>query len=408
VKRCRLATLVAFHAALLLGSAAPVGAADQVVTGSKLVLKRSAARETLILVLKHAGMLVPPPGDADDPVTAGMRIQLFGHDPSETAELVVPPGAGAPGWSEHAGARTRYRYRNRDAPADPSPVRLVVLREGRGLKVVARRAGLALTDPQGSVGIRIEMGSTRICALFAGSAVRRDRPGRFVARKAAEPGLTECTDEGLFGLGCEESFGCGGLCPGGAQCGGAPGLGCECVSPDQPCGDTDPVCNGQCPEGWTCADVGGVPYPSCACLATGSTGCGTVYPTCGDGDCPSGTTCYTDTFRCCGDVTITGCACLSGPPPLPCGGTCPSGWTCVQQPGAGEFCLPPFCGGGSQYPICGGTCETGTSCLALSPFCLCLSQCDGGEPYPTCGGTCSQARTTCRAEAITGRCLCLP
>jgi len=167
---------------------------------------------------------------------------------------------------------------------------------------------------------------------------------------------------------------CTGLCSGDARCGGDYYVnGCACVSPNQPCGDTAPVCNGQCPTGEECANIGGVPSPSCGCLPVGSTGCGAVYPECGEGDCPAGTTCLGTTFTCCGGVTIDGCACLTGPPPPPCGGTCPPGWQCVQFPGQGPMCIPPFCTGGSGAPVCDGTCsEPGTTCQELSGLCFCL------------------------------------
>jgi len=395
---------------LLLIPSAPLRAADQPVTGKKLVLKRTDARETLVLVLNDPLVPVPAVGGADDPASsAGLTLTLFGGSPGATAMLSAPPGMGNPGWSATDGVRTRYVYRNRNAPGGASPIAKISLRQGKGLKIVARATGLQLTGPQGSVGVRITTGSTQTCALFAGPGIRTDEAGRFFARDAAKPALAECSDDGLSGLDCTASVECNGLCSAGAECGGDYFVGgCVCVSPSQPCGDTAPVCNGECPAGEECASIGGVPSPSCGCLPVGSTGCGTVYPTCGDGDCPAGTACFVDTFTCCGGVTISGCACLTGPPPPPCGGTCPPGWQCVAIPGQPEFCLPPFCEGGAGAPACDGSCTlAGTTCQAVGGICLCMPLCDGGDPFPTCNGTCSQPGMSCQAAA-TDDCLCLP
>ncbi|MBM4242199.1 MAG: hypothetical protein FJ148_00055 [Deltaproteobacteria bacterium] len=276
------------------------------------------------------------------------------------------------------------------------------------LRVRAPSAGLALTAPEGAIAVRVEMGATRVCALFDGASVRRNEPGRFIAREADAGALDDCDDDSLAGLSCEESLSCGGSCPGDGECGGNRLVnGCTCVSPNQPCGDTSPVCNGECPAGQECSNLGGAITTTCACMPAGSTPCGGVYPSCGDGDCPAGTACSTDTFTGCGGATIENCACLTGPPPDPCGG-CPNGWTCFgPAPGFPATCLPPFCNDGAGAPVCSGTCTlAGTECTPIGGVCLCLDPCIGAEPYPTCGGTCSDAGFDCRA--VEGHCVCMP
>jgi hypothetical protein len=394
--------------AMLLGASSGGFAADHPLPGTTLRLDRSGAVERLVLVLNDASIPVPAQGSADNPAaTAGLRVVLFGHDaPGEVAELVAPPGLGQPGWRYGSAGAVRYRFRNAGAPGGPSPIRAVSIRAGKGIRVVARDVGLGLAGPQGSIGVRVEMGSVRLCARFEGAAVLRDQAGRFVARNSPAPGLVECTDEGLFGVACDASATCGGTCPDGSQCGGDPGLAvpCSCISASQPCGDTDPVCNGACPAGETCANVGGVPYPSCACLPDGATGCGTVYPTCGDGECPLGTDCHVTTFTCCGGFTIEGCGCLSGPPPPPCGGPCAPGSICVPAaPKFPEGCYPTPCGGGTSCPS-GSTCGT----IPEIPIEICLpTPCTGGSAYPTCDGTCPGG-LTCQGFAGAGDCFCGP
>src|SRR5262249_12854825 len=157
---------------------------------------------------------------------------------------------GQPGWSVRGGARTSDAYRNLAAPAGPTPVRFARLRSGDAISIRARSPGLALNGPQSSVGVRIEIGGTRYCALFSGGSVRRDVTGRFFARGAAASVLTTCADDSLFGRECGlASPQCGGLCPDGQQCGGLSVSGCSCVAPHQPCGDSAPACNGDCPAG---------------------------------------------------------------------------------------------------------------------------------------------------------------
>jgi len=395
--------------ALLLVSPGAAVAVDHPLPGSTLRLERSAAGETLVLVLNDASIPVPAQGSADNPAaTAGLRVVLFGHDaPGEIAELTAPPGLGRPGWTYGRAGAVRYRFRNTGAPGGPSPIRAVSLRAGKGIRIVARAAGLGLAGPQGSIGVRVEMGSTRLCALFTGGAVLRDEAGLFVAKHSAIPGLVECTDEGLFGVACDASSMCGGTCPDGSQCGGNLGLGlpCTCIGASQPCGDTAPVCNGTCPAGEACANVGGVPYPGCACLPEGSIGCGTVYPTCGGGECPAGTDCYQTTFTCCGGFSITGCGCLDGPPLPPCGGPCPPGSFCSPPaPGFPEGCYPILCDGGT-------ICPSGSACGLLPgpdiEVCLPIL-CDAGAGFPACDATCAGGLTCQGFAQGVGGCYCAP
>jgi hypothetical protein len=318
---------------------------------------------------------IPTPGATDDPSLSGMVITLIGRGSHTTATLTAPPGVSRPGWSVRSAPRVSYAYAAPGlAPGSASPIH-VTLRTGSGLRIRAKSSGLVLAAPEGAVAVRIELGPTRVCALFDAPAVRRDQAGRFVARDADAAGLADCNDGTLSA---------------------------------SPCGGTAPACDGECPSGEACGSLGGFPEPSCGCLPAGSTPCGTVYPSCGDGDCPAGTSCFADAFTCCGDVVIPYCACLSEPPPEPCPGGCPPGWICtLPAPGFQPFCLPPFCSGGSA-PACDGSCgsQPGTACTAVGNLCFCLTPCSGGDPYPTCGGTCVEAGWTC--SGVEGSCICLP
>lgn len=195
-----LPTFVLFLAGMFPGASR---AGDQSVAATRLRLDRRTANQRLVLVLKDLDTVLPAPGSADDPRINGMRIVLFGNSiPGEVQELVVAPGRG---WTQRPSRRLTYRYRNPGAASPASPVELANLRQGRGLKITARAAGLALWDTQVSIGVRIEMGATRLCTIFSGNdSVRRDEAGFFVARGGPNPNLTQCADEALFRPACEQ------------------------------------------------------------------------------------------------------------------------------------------------------------------------------------------------------------
>jgi hypothetical protein len=374
-------------------------ALDVPVPGRSLTLRVKGDRETLVVRLSDPSIPLVTPGGPDDPTVTGLSLALFGGGATpETTALPVPAGIGNPGWAVQG--EGRYRYRNGEAPDGSSTVRVVRLRAGK-IQIAARAIGLTLDGTRTSVGVRIEMGTLRVCTLFAGLSVRRDEPGRFSARSAVVPELQSCSDEALTGLSCGGTV-CGGLCPAGQQCAGYSGFDCDCIPAAQPCGDSAPACNGECPVGEECSNTGGVPYYSCACLPAGTVGCGTTYPTCG-GDCPAGLACLTDTFTCCGGTTISGCACLSGPPPPPCDGPCPPGTFCAGPvPGFPQDCYPMQCSGL-------GSCPAGSTCEALGGGLYCLPiACSGGTGYPTCGGTCDSGLTCTAFPQHDGACYCAP
>jgi hypothetical protein len=51
-----------------------------------------------------------------------------------------------------------------------------------------RNTVIGIKDPsQGALAVLFEVGTLRYCALFGASSVRRDRPCKFVAKRAAAP-----------------------------------------------------------------------------------------------------------------------------------------------------------------------------------------------------------------------------
>jgi hypothetical protein len=320
----------------------PAVAADHSLLGTKLVLKRSGTKEKLVFTTRDPALLFPAIGSADDPGTGspgGAVIELFSAGEG-AATLAAPSGVGSPGWQSRSGVHDRHQFANVDAPAPPSPIRLLLIRSGKGLRITARSTGLPLAVAQGTIGLRVTMGSLRNCVLFDPPSILNDDPGRFVARDGAT--VADCSNASLGGPG--------------------------------PCGDTAPTCNGTCAAGEECLAT--FNDNQCVCLPAGSTACGTPgAPTCG-GQCPSGQGCvpaFTPIQQ--GGGVSCGCGLQA------CGNGFAFGIDDFNQPG----CFPIFCAG--AYPTCGGGCGDGGECSAVhvvSPsiqFCLCAlpaSCCAGG------------------------------
>lgn len=176
---------------------------DFPISARKLVLKRTGSgKETLVFVSRDEGFPFPAIGSDDDPMSGnpgGLEVDILSAT-GESVTFSVPGGPGMEdGWQSKAATVSSYRYRNTQAPAGPTPIRLARLKDGKTLKLVARDVGLALAGAQGSVAIRITTGGVRSCALFGpGNAfVLRDEPNRFQAKSATASGLADCSAASL-------------------------------------------------------------------------------------------------------------------------------------------------------------------------------------------------------------------
>jgi uncharacterized delta-60 repeat protein len=174
---------------------------DRPLDGKTLVLVRTASgSERLTFVSRDPTFLFPIPGGLDDPTSGtpgGAIIELFsGNDPAG-ATMTASPGTGTPGWRFRATGRRLYKFVNPAAPAGPTAIKVLTLKEGKVVKLVARSVGLALAGPQGSVGIRITTGTLRNCALFDVASIRRDQAGLFRATNALAASLVDCSDASL-------------------------------------------------------------------------------------------------------------------------------------------------------------------------------------------------------------------
>ncbi len=425
----------------LLAGATSGHAADKPISGAKLVLSRSSSgAEKLTFVSKDVGFLFPSIGGGDDPSAGGASVTLVSPLEAPVA-FAVPAGIGNPGWNvKERATLDSYRFTNGLAPGGPSVVRSAKLREKRGIKIVARGTGLALTAPQGSVAIRITTGTLRNCALFDAATVLHDEPGRFIARGAIA-GSGDCSDASLGAPPTTTTTlapGCGdGIVEADEQCDGT-----TCNA--DPSGEVDacfpPGDPNQCQccstEGHFCSEgsFSNGPVPCCAGLrcevqfVIGAQGngfcttspCNSYGSVCGGGDCcdglvclppapgfpllvcdtlPTTTTTTTTTLPpVCGNGIIEGSeqcdgaatgACVapqSGcfPPGDPSQCTCCSHQHCVNGQGccAGETCIPD----GGHLPtgdtgLCTAGCDPNIVCSATGVGCC-------PEPWFSCSGVC--------------------
>jgi hypothetical protein len=311
--------------------------------------------------------------------------------------LVAPAGIGNLGWSTTSGAIPAHRFRNGAAPNALSSFKVVVLKQGRVLKVLGRSTGLALAGPQGSVGVRVVTGSLRSCARFDASTLRRDEAGRLVGRAAAAAGVADCSNTALGGIEPPPVCGDGKRNQSSEQCDGADigecSVGLEECRPTgfagecRCCGgplvgfigccnpssillglpDSNGICHHtRCDPPFTCSD-GDVCQPDGSCCAPAGGACRFWWTPTSLGPCCDGLECRAfDSF-----ANRTCC--------VPDGGTCAGDAECCTT-----HCTP------------GGTCEAcragGATCG--SPLECCSLSCSGG----TCDA-CAASGTACFEDA---------
>jgi hypothetical protein len=328
---------VAIVGILVLCCAPLATALDRPISGAKLTLRRSSSgKEKLVFVSKDPLFLFPAIGSADDPGTGspgGAIVELSSIADPGPVGAAVPPGLGKPGWTAKDGSTPSHTYKNPDAAAGSMPLKVIVLKQGKRIKITARGVILPFVGPQGGVGIQISTGSLRNCTFFGPSTVHRDEPGRFDAANAPVPGFPNClgvlpNTSTTFGTTTTTSSTSTTLvldpCTGGAGFS---------------------TCDGSCAGAFTCepsvAFVGAVPNViSCLCYPAGVTACtASAYPTCG-GECPTGGVCQAlhdlqSGARFCGCVDPTNTCQSQGFCSV---GVCPPGQACVSAPLPANAC----------------------------------------------------------------------
>jgi hypothetical protein len=310
---------------LLLVAATRARALDAPIAGDKLTLVWNAQLQgKLVFISKDPTFLFPAIGSADDPGTGtpgGAVVWLFAGSPPSFGNNVSAPGGA--GWKSSSARTEMHRWSNPDAPFGPSPIRSIVMKRGRRLKVVSKLVPMTETPPLGRLAIRIDIGSLRNCAVFEAATIRRDEPFHFAARGARKPIAADC-DAAISGApttttttiplpSCAESTPfypvCGGDCPAGSACGPNAVFGnglefeCRCLPAGAtPCSVSGyPLCGGACLDGNVCQafalESGGGSLMTCACVDPART-CGPPPPaTCVSvGACPSHQVCFATTM----------------------------------------------------------------------------------------------------------------
>jgi hypothetical protein len=139
------------------GAASSALAADQGITGKKLILKSTPK---FVLLSKDASISIA----GSDPV-GGSDSSLTFDDGSGPVTLALPKSL----WSQN-GSGTLFKYKNATAPSGPSVVKIAKVKAGL-LKVVGK--GLPFAVPAGTASISVVLtldgGTNQYCMNFAGT-----------------------------------------------------------------------------------------------------------------------------------------------------------------------------------------------------------------------------------------------
>jgi hypothetical protein len=184
---------------MIAGLVVSAAAADFPIGARTLKIRAKASGATLTFVSRDANAPFPAIGSADDPATGtlgGVVVELFSSN-NGSGSMNVPPGLGKPGWQAKLATISQYKFTNSAAPAAPSPVKTLSIRQGKQLKIVAKDVPVPLQNAHGTLAIRVTMGTLRACAFFGPQTITKDVPGSFIGKNAVVTALPDCDDETL-------------------------------------------------------------------------------------------------------------------------------------------------------------------------------------------------------------------
>ena len=169
--------------------AVPAAATDYPLPGKKLAMMAHGSRQMTVFVAKAPLVVLPSP----DPTVSGAKLRIVNPTSGESDVIDLP----ASGWTKNA-AGNLFKFGNPSAPGGSSPVKVALVKQKKGIKLVAKATGITLNEPaQESVGLVLAFGRVHYCALFGGKVVQ-DKPGKFIAKKAPAPdscpGMPSCGD----------------------------------------------------------------------------------------------------------------------------------------------------------------------------------------------------------------------
>jgi len=301
--------------ALFLFLSGVASAAEHVILGKKLTVNDAAGSEDRRVVVGLGKSRPSPFTGLGNPITNGATLIAIANGGTSTGQVFTLDGSG---WSV---IRNGFRY---DGPTTGDPVRRVILKQVpvyrlAMLKVVLR-GGVGTTDleivppnPGDDGGFILAIpGGDSYCVSFGGAAgglELRDTAEQWrIVDATATPGCPTSPSITTTSTSTSTS-----------------------VTVATACALSAPACNGSCPPGSVCEDLGS----GCFCVSGGSNDCTVCDPPCGGGQ-----VCHEAISLSAGTAI---CGCTTPPvcpdtvvPPLCTMGNCPAGSTC--------FAHPAFCG----------------------------------------------------------------
>jgi hypothetical protein len=160
----------------LLLSVTAASAVDHPQEAKKLVVKDVGGKQSLVWTTKLPAPMLP----ATSPFAFGATLRVATSS-GESASFHLPPS----GWSVND-AGTVYKFKNPQAPAGPSEVKVAVLAEQKLVKVSAKASGITLDEPtQGTVSVQLGIGTDVYCSECTTPV--HDEAGRYAAKLCPAP-----------------------------------------------------------------------------------------------------------------------------------------------------------------------------------------------------------------------------
>lgn len=161
---------------------------DHPIVGTELTLTRLGQSRTIVsLSSDDPGVVTPSPGSRNDPRVGdpgGASIELLRPD-AAVHTLSVPAGSG---WHVAEGTTTFWGAFERRGPA-----LWMHVREGGGLRLELWGSDLEPSDALDGLGVRISMGSLRICAHFGPETIVDSSDTKLVAKLAPKSAGYDCS-----------------------------------------------------------------------------------------------------------------------------------------------------------------------------------------------------------------------
>jgi len=160
---------------------------DDRLAGTSMVMLDQGASSRLLVRAKDSHLLASAPGSIGDPTLDGATLVVSNPSTLETATFTLPAAL----WKAKTGSKPgSAQYKYKDSLASAGPCRTVTVKSGRVLKVKCSGSlgGFTLDEgTQGTLDVRVTLGSQGGAYCLAFGAATLDQPGAFKARSAPAP-----------------------------------------------------------------------------------------------------------------------------------------------------------------------------------------------------------------------------